>query len=147
MTASEKDEQLRRLVVELRLMQGSAEILQQRLELLRTAIADLRVAESSLKALKDIEDGTPILVPVGGGTFVDANLGDLSRVIVGIGAGVSLEMDLEGALEDVSNRLSEVEKAGLSVQQQLEQILGQMQVHQDGISRLSAELRGETTGV
>ena len=147
MTASEKDEQLRRLVVELRLMQGSAEILQQRLELLRTAMADLRVAESSLKALKDIEDGTPILVPMGGGTFVDANLGDLSRVIVGIGAGVSLEMDLEGALEDVSNRLAEVEKAGQSVQQQLEQILGQMQVHQDGISRLSAELRGETTGV
>ena len=147
MTASEKEEQLRRLAVELRLMQGSAEILQQRLELLRTAMADLRVAESSLKALKDIEDGTPILVPMGGGTFVDANLGDLSRVIVGIGAGVSLEMDPEGALEDVSNRLSEVEKAGHSVQQQLEQILGQMQVHQDGISRLSAELRGETTGV
>ena len=147
MTVSEKEEQLRRLAVELRLMQGSAEILQQRLELLRTAMADLRVAESSLKALKDIEDGTPILVPMGGGTFVDANLGDLSRVIVGIGAGVSLEMDLEGALEDVSNRLSEVEKAGLSVQQQLEQILGQMQIHQDGINRLSAELRGEAAGV
>jgi len=147
LTASEKEEQLRRLAVELRLMQGSAEILQQRLELLRTAMADLRVAESSLKALKDIEDGTPILVPMGGGTFVDANLRDLSRVIVGIGAGVSLEMDLEGALDDISNRLAEVEKAGQSVQQQLEQILGQMQIHQEGISRLSAELRGETTSV
>jgi len=146
-TASEKEEQLRRLVAEMRLMQGSAEILQQRLELLRTALADLRVADSSLKALKEIEDGAPILVPLGGGTFVDARLGDLSRVIVGIGAGVSLEMDLEGALEDVSTRLAEVEKAGQSVQQQLEQILGQMQVHQDGISRLSAELRGEAAGV
>ena len=147
MTASEKEDQFRRLVVELRLMQGSAEVLQQRLELLRTALTDLQVADSSLKALKDIEDGTPILVPTGGGTFVDARLGDLSKVIVGIGAGASLEMGLEDALDDVSSRLSEVEKAAQSVQQQLEQILGQMQIHQDGINRLSAELRGEAAGV
>ncbi|KON29472.1 hypothetical protein AC482_06385 [miscellaneous Crenarchaeota group-15 archaeon DG-45] len=147
MTASEKEDQFRRLVVELRLMQGSAEILQQRLDLLRTALTDLRVADSSLKALKDVEDGTPILVPMGGGAFVDAKLGDLSKVIVGIGAGASLEMDLEDALEDVSNRLSEVEKAAKSVQQQLEQIIGQMQIHQDGINRLSTELQGEAVGV
>ena len=147
MTSSNKEDQLRRLVVELRLMQGSAEVLQQRLDLLRTAQTDLRVADSSLKALKDIEDGTNILVPMGGGAFIDASLGDLSKVIVGIGAGASLEMDQEAALEDVSNRLSEVEKAAQSVQQQLEQILGQMQIHQDGINRLSAELRGEAAGV
>ena len=147
MTASEKEEQLRKLAVELRLMQGSAEMLQQRMGLLRTAMTDLRVADSSLKALKEIEDGTPILVPMGGGTLVDAKLGDLNNVIVGIGAGVSLEMSLDGALEDVSNRLGEVEKAAQSVQQQLEQILGQMQIHQEGINRLSAELRGEATGV
>jgi len=142
-----KEDQLRRLVTELRLMQGSAEVLQQRLELLRSAMADLQVAESSLKALKDLEAGAPILVPMGGGTFVNANLGDLSKVIVGIGADVSVEMDLDGALEDVSARLAEVERAGQSVQQQLEQILGQMQAHQDGINRLSAELRGEAAGV
>ena len=147
MTASNKEDQLRKLVVELRLMQGSAEVLQQRLDLLSTAQTDLRVADSSLKALKDIEDGTNILVPMGGGAFIDAKLGDLSKVIVGIGAGASLEMDQEAALEDVSNRLSEVEKAAQSVQQQLEQILGQMQIHQDGINRLSAELRGEAAGV
>lgn len=147
MTSSEKEEQLRRLIVELRLMQGSAETLQQRLDLLRTAIRDLWVAESSLKAMKEMEEGTPILVPTGGGTFVNARLENLSRVIVGVGADISVEMDLDGALEDVSTRLAEMEKAGQSVQQQLEQILVQMQVHQDGISRLSAELRGETTGV
>jgi len=147
LTSSEKEEQLRRLIVELRLMQGSAETLQQRLDLLRTAIRDLWVAESSLKAMKEMEEGTPILVPTGGGTFVNARLENLSRVIVGVGADVSVEMDLDGALEDVSTRLAEMEKAGQSVQQQLEQILVQMQVHQDGISRLSAELRGETTGV
>lgn len=147
MTASEKEEQLRRLIYELQLMQGSADVLQQRLEQLQTAMADLRVAESSLKGLKELEAGTPILVPMGGGSFVNAGLGDLSKVIVGVGADVSIEMDLDAAIEDVTSRIAEVEGAGQSVQQQLGQILGQIQIHQDAISRYSAELRGEAVGV
>jgi len=146
-TAIEKEDQLRRLVYEIQLMRGSAEVLQQRLELLQSAVADLRMAESSLKGLKELDAGTPILVPMGGGSFVNARLGELSKVIVGIGADVSIEMDFDGAIDDVSSRLTEAEGAGQSVQQQLEQILGQIQVHQDVISRLGAELRGEAAGV
>lgn len=147
MTAQDKERQLRRLIVELQMMQGSADLLQQRLELLQTATTDLRVADSSLKALKAVKAGNPILVPVGGNTFVNAQIGDLNRVIVGIGAGVSIEMDIDKAIEDLSARLAEVEKAGDSVQQQLGQILGQMQIHQDGVNRLGADLRGEAAGV
>jgi len=147
LAASDREEQLRRLIAELRMMQGSAEMLQQRLGLLRTASADLQVAESSLKALKEIEEGKPMLVPIGGGVLADARLGDLSKVIVSIGANISMEMDLDRAMEDVSSRLAEVEKASQSVQQQLQQILAQMQAHQNGINRLGTELRGEAAGV
>lgn len=147
MTAPSQEEQYRKLYVELQMMQGSAETLQQRLQMLQSATADLRVAEESLKGLKDAEEGAPILVPTGGGTFVNANLGDLSNVIVGIGADVSIDMDLEEAEKNVSDRLEEVEKASRSVQQQLEQILAQMQIHQDGLNRISESLRGEAPGV
>ncbi len=147
MTAPSAEEQMRRLAVELQLMQGSAETLQQRLQLLQAAISDLRVAGASIGALKEGEEGAPILVPTGGGTFVNANLGDLSKVIVSIGADVSIEMSLEEAEENVSGRLEEVEKASQSVQQQLEQILAQMQIHQDNLNRLNASLRGEAPGV
>ncbi|KYH39073.1 MAG: prefoldin subunit alpha [Candidatus Bathyarchaeota archaeon B23] len=139
----EGEQRLRRLVAELRLMRDSAEALQRRLELLRTAAAELRVAESALKALKEVEEGTPILIPLGGGTYIDARLGALRRVIVGVGADVSVEMEPDRALEDLSGRLEEVERAAKAVEQQLEQLLMQMEIHQEGISRLAAELRGE----
>ena len=147
MTAPSREEQMRKLAMELQMMQGSAETLQQRLQILQSAISDLRVAAASLEALKESEEGAPILVPTGGGAFVNANLGDLSKVIVGIGADVSIEMDLEEAEKNVSGRLEEVEKANLSVGQQLEQILAQMQIHQDSLNRLGASLRGEAPGV
>jgi len=146
-SAQDREDQLRRIVVELRLMQGTAETLQQRLQLLTTALADLRLAEGSMKDLKEVEADTPILVPVGGGTFVNARLGDMGRVIMGIGADVSVEMRLEDALENVSGRVEEVERAQQSVQQQLSQILAQMEAHEDAFNKLSAELRGEAPGV
>ncbi len=143
----ERLERLRRLVVELRLMEGSAEALQRRLELLQATLSDLRAAESSLRELKGREEGSPILVPIGGNTLIGARLGNLSKVIVGIGADVSVEMGLEEAVEDVSSRIADVEKAGSSVQQQLEQIMAQIQAHREMINEMSSKLQGESRGV
>jgi len=139
---AEKEETLRRLIAELRLMQSSAETLQQRLELLKTMEAELRIAESALKTLKEMREGTPILIPIGGGAYIDARLGEVNRVIMGVGADVSVEMEPEKALEDITDRLEEVERTSKAVEQQLRQLLMQIEIHQEGISRLAAELRG-----
>ena len=147
MTAANREDQVRRLVYELQLMQGTAETLQQRLAILQNAMADLRVAEESLKGLDEAEEGAPVLVPMGGGTFVRAELGDLSNVIINVGAEVSIDMALEDAIENVKGRLEDIEKASGSVEEQLQQILTQMEVHRNGINRLSAQIRGEAPGV
>jgi prefoldin alpha subunit len=141
--ALSKEDQFRRILMELRLMEGSAQTLNSRLQLLTTALGDLRLAQQSLRDLKDVEADTPLLVPVGGGALVNAQLGDLSKVVMGIGARVSVEMDLEEAIENVNERIAEIEKAQGSVQQQLMQILAQIEAHQERANRLSAELQGE----
>ncbi len=141
--AQGKEDQLRRLLMELRLMEGSAQTLNSRLQLLTTALGDLRLAQQSLRDLKDVEADTPLLVPVGGSALVNAKLGDLSKVVMGIGARVSVEMDLEEAIENVNERITEIENAQGSVQQQLMQILAQIEAHQERANRLSAELQGE----
>ena len=142
MAAASQEEQFRKLGYELQMMQGSAETLQQRLGVLRNAAADLGVAKNSIETLKEVEEGDPILVPTGGGTFVNARLGDLTNIPVNIGADVSIEMGLDEADQDISNRLDEVEKASQSVQEQLQQILSQMEIHRDALNRLNASLRG-----
>lgn len=147
MTAANREDQTRRLIYELQLMQGTADTLQQRLAILQNALADLRVAEESLKGLSETEEGSPILIPMGGGTLVNAQLGDTSKVIINIGAEVSIDMPLEDAQKNVADRLEDVEKTNTSVGQQLQQLLAQMEVHRDGINRLSAQIRGEAQGV
>jgi len=147
LTVANREDQTRRLIYELQLMQGTADTLQQRLAILQNALADLRVAEESLKGLSETEEGSPILIPMGGGTLVNAQLGDTSKVIINIGAEVSIDMPLEDAQKNVAGRLEDVEKTSTSVEQQLQQLLAQMEVHRDGINRLSAQIRGEAQGV
>ncbi len=147
MSVANREDQTRRLIYELQLMQGTADTLQQRLAILRNALADLRVAEESLKGLGETEEGSSILIPMGGGTLVNAQLGDTSKVIINVGAEVSIDMPLEDAQKNVAGRLEDVEKTSTSVEQQLQQLLAQMEVHRDGINRLSAQIRGEAQGV
>ena len=147
MSTPSQEDQFRRLAYELQLMQGTAETLQQRLAVLQSAIADLTVAKESISNLMEVEEGAPILVPTGGGTFVNANLGDLSKILINIGADVSIDMSLDEAQEDIAGRLDEVQKASQAVQQQLGEILTQMQIRRDTLNRLSAGLGGGETGV
>ena len=144
--SQEQEKQLRRLVTEIRMMEGTVQVLEQRLQLLNATVAELRLAQGSLGELKSVEPHTPLLVPVGGGVFMNAQLGDISKVIVGIGADVSVEMGYDKAVEDIGGRLQEMEKAQASVQEQLGQIYAQLETHQGMAERLSTEIQNATQG-
>ena len=143
MAAPRREDQLRRILYELQLMEGTANVLQQRMQILTQAQTELRVSQQSLGDLKEVQPDTPILIPVGGAAFIHAKTAPLDKVIVGVGADVSVEMDYQKAVDDVNKRLEEVEKTLTSVDEQLGQVLAQMQSHQDAGNRLSAELQGE----
>jgi len=146
LSQQEKEKQLRRFVTEMRMMEGSVDVLNQRLQLLTSSMSELRLAQGSLRDLKGVESGNPLLVPVGGGVFMDAQLGDISKVVVGIGADVSVEMDYEKAVEGIGERLQEMEQAQGAVQQQLGQILAQLESHQGMAERLSMEIQNAFQG-
>ena len=142
----QKENQLRQLLSEMRMMEGSTNTLQQRLQQVLAAVSELRMAKSSLGDLKKVESGTNLLVPVGGGAFINAEMGGIDNVVVGIGAGISLEMQYEDAVKDVNDRLSEMEKARVSIEEQLGQILAQHETHQSMAERLSSEIQNAVQG-
>jgi len=142
----QRENQLRQLVTEMRMMEGSVDTLQQRLQMVVSSVSELRVAKQSLEDLKGIKPGSNLLVPVGGAAFINASLGDFDKVVVGIGADVSIEMAYDDAVKDVNERLDEMEKAQGSIEQQLGQIMAQLEAHQNMAERLSAEIQGAVQG-
>jgi prefoldin alpha subunit len=135
------DEEFRRLAVELRILEGTAESLRSRINFLNAAFAELNYAKNTLEGLEEEKPDAPLFVPIGGGSYVKAKLGDIDKVVYGVGAGVAIEKTLKAAKEGVENRLSDLEKTRRYLEQQLGQVLRRLQQDQDMLQQISADLR------
>ena len=133
-------EDYRRLVVELRILEGTAETLQSRLNLVNAYLTELNVAKLTLEGAEKETPGASLFVPIGGGSFIKAKLECSDKVIVGAGAGVSIERTMIEAKQTVQNRLGELEKSRTSIQQQLVQVVDRINENRDRLQDLSERL-------
>lgn len=136
-----KDEELRKLSMELRYFEQTAEALQQRLSMMNAAMTDLTYANMTLESIEKEKENAELLVPIGGSSYVQVKLANSDKVVVGMGSGVSVEKTLPEAKAVVKERLDEMEKARASGQQQLSQIAERINHGRARMEELLAELR------
>lgn len=134
------EEELRRLIVELRLLENTAEQVQTRLNLVNAALTELDLASKALEGIEN-KSSDHIFVPIGGGSYIKARLEDTDKVVYGIGAGIAIEKPLKEAKEDIANRISELSRAKVALEQQLSQVLARMQEGRNRLQELTSMLR------
>ena len=139
--ASKNEEEFRRLNLELRLLEQTAETLQSRMNMINAAATDLRYAQTTLEGLEKENEKSELLVPVGGTSYIRARLDNPNQVIVGMGAGVSVEKTREEAKEIIKKRLVDLEKARASVQQQFAQVAEKINQDREKAEALVATAR------
>ena len=142
-------EAFRSVAVELQILEGTAETLQSRLNLVNAALTELNIARMTLEGVEKETPDAPLFVPVGGGSFIKARLDSNDKVVVGVGAGVSIERSAVEAKETLQNRVSELEKSRTALQQQLVQVVGRIQEDRERLQDLSVKLgqAGRRAGV
>lgn len=144
---AKEDDEIRRMLVELRLLEGSARTIQSRLEVVDTALSEILIANSTLEGIKNKPKGTEALVPVGAGSFIRVELADSEKIVMGVGAGVSLEKSVNDSIESLKNRQDDLEKLRMSLQQQLSQIASRIEDERTTLSDLVKTRGGETVEV
>jgi len=140
---SKEEEELRKLSVELRLFEQTAETLQSRINMMNAAITDLTYADMTLEGVEKEKENAELLVPIGGSSYVKVKLANPDKVVVGMGAGVSIEKPLPEAKSMLKERLDELEKTMLSAQQQFAQIAERINTGRNRLEGLLATLREE----
>ncbi len=138
---SKEEEELRKLSVELRFLEQTAETLQQRISMITAAITDLTYANMSLEGIEQEKEDAELLVPIGGSSYVKMKLANPDKVVVGIGAGVSVEKTLPEAKAIVKERLDELEKTIASAQQQFAQVADRINAGRNRLESLLAKVR------
>jgi prefoldin alpha subunit len=119
---AKSDEELRRLSMEMRYLEQTADALQQRIQMVNAAITDISYANMTLDGIEKEKENTELLVPIGGSSYMKVKLADSNKVIIGVGAGVSVEKTLPEAKATLKERLDELEKTMNAAQQQFTQV-------------------------
>jgi len=140
---SSEEETYRRLAVELRLLEGTAEALQSRINLVNAALAELRIASFTLEGIGKEKENSSLFVPIGGGSYIKAKLESADKVIVGMGAGVATERTIKEARGNLEKRIGELEKTRNTLQQQLTQAIGRIQDGRSKLQELAVKLSEE----
>jgi prefoldin alpha subunit len=130
------EETIKKLLVEIRMMEGSTNLIQSRLRIVSSALEETAIAMNTLEGVKGCPKGTEVLVPVGAGSFLRAELTDVEKAITGVGAGVCIEKSIESSTTDLKERQAELEKLSGSLRQQLEQLLTSIENTKNNLSRM-----------
>ena len=143
--ASKNEEEIQKVGVELRYLEQTADVLQTRLNMLNAVTTDLTYATLALDGLEKKEQDSELLVPIGGTSYIRAKLDNPDKIIVGIGAGVSVEKTRQEAKDIVKKRLEDLDKAKTATQQQFTQIAQRINVDRERFETLAEMLKGEKT--
>lgn len=149
--ASEKvpadDEDFQKSLVQLRVYEGSARALQARLEIVNAALNEFSLASTTLEGVKTQKTDEDALIPVGGGSYVRVKLSDISKIVMGVGAGVAVEKPIEDSVNEIKERIADLDKARTSLQEQLSQALFRIEENREKLGELVKKHGGESLTV
>ena len=129
--------------MEMRYLEQTADALQQRISMVNAALTDINYANITLDGIEKEKENSEMLVPIGGSSYIKVKLADTSKVIIGVGAGVSVEKTLSEAKATLKERLDELEKTMHAAQQQLSQVADRINSGRSRLETLLATREGK----
>jgi len=138
------EEELRKLSMEMQYLEQTADALQQRISMVNAAMTDLTYANMTLDGIEKEKENAELLVPIGGSAYVKVKLADSNKVIVGLGAGVSVEKTLPEAKITLKERLDELEKTMSAAQNQFTQVADRINSGRSRLETLLASREGKS---
>jgi len=119
-------EDIQKMSTQFQQLQYQADALSQQLNMVGASLAESEKALNTIAGFEGVEDGHEILIPIGLGTNIMAKLSKPDTVIMEIGAGISMEKDMDNAKKSLETRKEELTKFHQTTQNNLDQIVTKM---------------------
>jgi prefoldin alpha subunit len=137
------EEEIRRLLAAYQQYQAQAEGIMRQINLTQLTADGLDRALSAVDELNKAEVGQEILVPIGSGSFIHGKLASKEKVILNVGAGVSIEKTAAEAKEILSIRKAEVLDGSKKLNDVLAKIDQEMQRIQSVMQQFEESAQGQ----
>jgi prefoldin alpha subunit len=134
-----QDEELSRYMYQIEQYKEQLNQLDMQSQYLQAALMDYNKAKLTLENLKKTDRDLEILLPIGGGTFIDASAKKSSKVLVDIGSGLVSEKNYDDAIKKIDERVKNLEKT----QEKLAQMIEQVQQEATNISTKAQQIMSD----
>ncbi|MDH7517442.1 MAG: prefoldin subunit alpha [Candidatus Thermoplasmatota archaeon] len=131
-----RDEELSKYAILIENYREQLNYLDMQYSYIQTAIADCNKAKITLDQMSKIDSNTEILVPIGSGVFVNANIKNTSKVLFDIGAGLTTEKTSEEAIKKIDSRIESLRKT----QEKITTMMQQLQEEATEVSNKAQQL-------
>lgn len=140
------EEEIRRLVSAYQQYQSQADAIMRQISLTQVTSEGLDRALGAVEAMEKAEEGQEMLVPIGSGSFVHAKLASREKVVLNIGAGVSIEKTVADAREALKARKADVAEASKKLSDVLSKIDQEMQKIQAILGEYESQMQQQGQG-
>lgn len=140
------EEEVRRLVQAYQQYQAQAEAIVRQISMTQLTAEGLDRALGAVEAMEKAEEGQDMLVPIGSGSFVHAKLASREKVVLNIGAGVSIEKTVADAKETLKVRKAEVAEGSKKLNEVLSKIDQEMQKIQAILGEYESQMQKQGPG-
>lgn len=117
-----KEDELQKNMTLIEYYKEQLKTLEYQFSLIQTTIADQTRAKMTLEKLNDVKDDSELLLPIGGGTFINAKINNSSKVLYDIGDGIVIEKTINDAINKVDIRIKELQKTEEKISNMAQQI-------------------------
>ena len=117
----EDQQKLEQMVNELNMYKSQSELLQQEIANVQQTIAEVNTLKSTIEDMKK-QETVEALVPVGAGSFMNAEIKNDNKIVMSIGAGVAVTKNYDEAKETAESQKKQLEDSLGNLYNNLQQI-------------------------
>jgi prefoldin alpha subunit len=103
-----KEEEITRNLTMIEYYKQQLESIDLQVQYLQSTLADYQRAKMTVENLHTFDENTDLLIPIGGGTFVNGSLKNSSNVLIGIGACLVVEKPVDQAVVKLDERIKRI---------------------------------------
>ncbi len=103
-------------------IRSQIEILQEQKGIVEDFIEEHNKAEETMKKYEEKEEGTKIMVPIGADSYVHSQITDNDHVLIGLGAGLSAERNIDEAIEIIERKKDKINENKRELEDQIEKM-------------------------
>ncbi|MHA1369864.1 MAG: prefoldin subunit alpha [Promethearchaeota archaeon] len=150
---NENIKKLENLAAEMRYIESQVEQINTQIQLIQADINDVQVTKEKIDALQNLQDGgtTDVMVPIGSLVKLKLEIKKPEKLIINVGAGYFIEVDLEKSKEMLSGHENNLKNIKKKMEERINMFLNEAQkinaVLEKGYKDIAEKIRtGQLTG-